>query len=67
MTNENDLNVGIGENPEFQVEQRNSFKLTKNSKGKNFEFKIIEDDLELLKKKVLEMNKWSEDNFGEQK
>lgn len=45
------------------IEQRNNFKLTKNTKGKNWEFKIIEDDLEKLKLKVLEMNKWSEENF----
>lgn len=46
------------------VDQKNSFKLTRNSKGVNWEFKILEDDLEILKTKVLEMRAWVEENFG---
>lgn len=61
-----EFDKGIGTDT-FQIEQKNSFKIIKNTKGFNYEFKIIEDDLELLKKKVLEMNEWAKLNFGDKK
>jgi len=48
------------------IEQRNNFKLIKNTKGFNYEFKIIEDNLDELKRKVLEMNEWAKTNFSSQ-
>ena len=55
----NDINT-----PMFEYEQKNSFKITKNSKGKNYEFKVVEENLEELKKKVLEIDRWAEEMFG---
>ena len=65
MSNEyqTDAEAVTPSSPEFTVEQKNSFKLTKNTKGFNYEFKIIEDNLEELKRKVLELNEWAKTNF----
>lgn len=46
------------------VQRKYSFKLTKNTKGFNYEFKVNEDDLEVMKKTVIELNQWSIQNFG---
>lgn len=40
------------------------FKLIKNTKAYNWEIKIYNDDLEVMKKQVLEMNEWAKDNFS---
>jgi len=63
MNNEIPLEEVENQQSVINVEQKNSFKVTKNTKGYNYEFKIIEDDLELLKKKVLELNAWAKENF----
>jgi hypothetical protein len=60
--------VKVGEDfQELQNEQHSWFKITRNSRGINYEFKIIEDDLEKLKKAALEMNDWAKVQFGEKK
>jgi len=44
--------------------QTSSFKLHKMSKGYNWEIKFYSDDIEELKKKILEMDTWANTNFG---
>lgn len=44
--------------------QTSSFKLQKMSKGYNWEIKIYNDDLEIMKKQIEEMNSWAYIKFG---
>jgi hypothetical protein len=60
--------VKIGEDfQELQNEQHSWFKVTRNSRGINYEFKIIEDDLEKLQTETSKMNDWAKLQFGEKK
>ena len=52
------------ENKEFVEKQTSSFKLSKMSKGYNWEIRIYSDDLEELKKKTKEMDDWAKKNYG---
>lgn len=45
-------------------EQKNSFKLIKNSRGWNYEIKIYSNDLEEIKLKVEELNRWAKEKYG---
>ena len=59
---------GISETGEpIMLEQKSSFKLTKNTKGYNWDIKIVDDDLESMKKKVVEMNDWAIQTYGGKK
>lgn len=46
------------------VKETSSLKLSKMSKGYNWEIKIYDDNLEELKKKVLDLDNWALMNWG---
>ena len=52
------------ENKEFVEKQTSSFKLSKMSKGYNWEIKIYSDDLIELQNKIMEMDLWAVKNYG---
>lgn len=51
------------EAPTFE-KQTNSFKLSKMSKGYNWEIKCFDDDADALKKKVKSMDDWAVQEWG---
>lgn len=51
---------------QIMAEQKSSFKLIKNTKGYNWEIKIVEDDIEEMKRKTLLVNQWAMEKFGRQ-
>jgi len=61
---ENEESYESSEKDKFVYDEKSSFKVIKNTKGYNYEFKIIEDDLETLKKKVIDMKSWAQLMFG---
>ncbi len=47
------------------VEQKCSFKLIKNAKLQyHWEIKIIDDDVEVLKTKIKQLDDWARTNYG---
>lgn len=53
---ENKQNNQQNQDRNFVLEQKSNFEITKNTKGFNFSFKIVENDLEALKDQTREMD-----------
>lgn len=46
------------------INQKCYVKLMKMSKGYNWEIKVFDDDLEVVKKKIQEQDNWLRENYG---
>lgn len=49
--------------PDFQ-DQKSSLKLIKNTKGYGWEIKVYDEDIEKIKQKTEDLEKWAKENYG---
>ena len=49
---------------EFVKIEKHSFKLMKMSKGYNWEIRVVDDDIELMKLKIKALNDWAIEQYG---